>query len=272
MSKPRAFDVGFVGAGNMATALARGVLGASLVEPARLCASDVNSGRRDAFREATAAVAVENNVELVRSCELVILAVKPQVADEVLTEIGPELRRSQILVSIVAGLSSSQVESLCTDPVPVVRVMPNTPALVGLGMSALAAGKHATDEHLTRVQDLFDAVGKTVVLNEDLFDALTAVSGSGPAYFFYLIESLAAAAVAEGLSADVAWTLARQTALGAATLADQSTEPVEELRRRVTSPGGTTEAALRVMSEAGFKNIVLRTVQAAARRSRELGK
>lgn len=272
MSKSRAYTIGFVGAGNMATALARGVIGANLADPARVCGSDVNPERRSAFVTATGAVALEENVETVHCSDVVVLAVKPQVADEALKEIGPELVRSQVLVSIAAGVSSAHIETFLVEPVPVVRVMPNTPALVGLGMSALAAGRHATDEHVSRVRGMFEAVGEVVVVNEDALDAVTAVSGSGPAYFFTLIECLAAAGIAEGLSAEVSWKLARQTALGAATLADASDEALEELRRRVTSPGGTTEAALKVMAEAGFRNIIQRAVQAAAKRSRELGK
>ena len=138
-------------------------------------------------------------------------------------------------------------------------------------MSAIASGRHATAGDVARVRKLLEAVGKTVEVSEDMMEAVTAVSGSGPAYFFYMIECLAAAGIAEGLSSEVSWKLARQTALGAARLASESEEPLEELRRRVTSPGGTTEAALDALNSAGFRSAVLKAVQAAVKRGRELG-
>lgn len=266
------YRIGFVGAGNMATALARGILAAGLATADQLAASDPSPERRHAFREATGATVLSGNASLVRGSRMVVLAVKPQVSEAVLTEIGPLLKHAQLVVSIVAGLSVGRIESFLTGPVPVLRVMPNTPALVRRGMSALAPGTHARPEHLEEVRKLLRAVGEVVTVPEEAMDAVTAVSGSGPAYFFYFIEALAAAGIGEGLAPEVAWTLARQTALGAAELACRSAEPVEKLRVQVTSPGGTTEAAIRTFAEGGFKEIVLRAVQAAAKRSRELGK
>jgi len=272
MDQQKRYAIGFIGAGNMATALARGVIAAGLVEPMNLCASDVSEQNRSTFVQKTGAVGRSSNLDVVMNSQMIVLAVKPQVIDNVLQEVGPRLKRPQRVVSIAAGVSTARVEKHCADAVSVIRVMPNTPALVGLGMSAISRGKHANDEDIARVRRVFEAVGQVVEVDEKQMEAVTAVSGSGPAYFFYMIESLAAAGLAEGLPEETAWTLARQTALGAATLASRSEEPVEELRRRVTSPGGTTEAAIRVMTEAGFRDIVLKAVQAAANRGRELGK
>ena len=272
MRQGMAFDIGFIGAGNMATALARGVIRAGVAEPGRVCASDVSPERRAGFVKATGAVGLESNVEAVESSEMVVIAVKPQMVDEVLGEVGKRFVRSQVVVSIAAGIGTGHIELFCGEPVGVVRVMPNTPALVGEGMTAIAPGRYATKEQLERVRGLFEAVGQVVEVEEGQMEAVTAVSGSGPAYFFYMMECLAGGAIAEGLSPEVAWQLTRQTAVGAAVLADESEETVEELRRRVTSPGGTTEAAIGVMNEAGFRGIVQKAVQTAAKRARELGR
>jgi len=262
--------IGFLGAGNMAEALARGLL-AGGVPPSLLLACDVAEPRRKVFEEALRVRATNDQRRLVAESDVVILAVKPQNVSEVLAIIsGPS--RAKLFISICAGVSTAFIEKELGDAPRVIRAMPNTPMLVGAGAAALARGKYSADEDLAVARALFETSAKVIVVKEALMDAVTAVSGSGPAYFFYLVEALAQAGVKLGLPKDSAVALARQTAFGAGKLLVQSPDAPEELRRKVTSPGGTTFAAIAKMEEAGLKEIVIRAVEAAAARSKELGR
>lgn len=205
------------------------------------------------------------------SAAVVIVAVKPQGMDELLGQIAASVGQGQLVISIAAGVSSATIEAGLSPGVPVVRCMPNTPALVGEGVTALAPGKHANGEHLALAQEVLGAVGLTAIVTEADIDAVTGVSGSGPAYVFLLAEAMQEAAVAEGLSPDAAELLVGQTIKGAGALMMSSPKSAAELRQQVTSPNGTTEAALLSFENAGFRRIVRAAVAAATVRSKELG-
>ncbi|MFO7899558.1 MAG: pyrroline-5-carboxylate reductase [Planctomycetota bacterium] len=262
--------LGFIGAGNMATALCRGVVGAGLVPGDEVLAGDPDAARRAAFEEATGARTTPDNPEACRA-ERLVLAVKPQVMPTVLAELGPLLGADRLVISIAAGIPAAQIEAACEAPVRVVRAMPNTPMLVGAGAAALCKGAHATDADLARAAELFAACGLVLeVDNEEQIHAVTALSGSGPAYVFLLAELMARAGEELGLAGADAVALANQTVLGAGRMLAESAEPAAELRRRVTSPGGTTEAALRSMNENHVLESVVQAIHRACRRSQEL--
>jgi pyrroline-5-carboxylate reductase len=267
------YKLGFVGAGNMAEAIARAILSAGLYRANELLASDPAEARRRLFQEQLNIKAVGDNGPVAQSCGAILLAVKPQNVAQALAELSGHLQANAVVISIAAGISTEYIAgTLGSQPCRIVRVMPNTPMLAGAGMSVLAAGKNAKQEDLALARGIFDAGGQTLVLDESLMDAVTAVSGSGPAYFFYVAEALVAGGVEAGLGEADALTLARQTMLGAAQLLQKSGEPPVELRRKVTSRGGTTEAAIRVMEQAGLAEAVRRAVLAATERSRQLGR
>lgn len=262
-------SLGVIGVGNMGGALLRGVAGSRVRKPSDVIAYDVDRARlADAC--AAAGVAAAKSMAGVCAARTVLLAVKPQVMSEVLAEVAPALHRPVRVISIAAGVRCGTIEEALGGRVPVLRVMPNTPALVGEGAAALCGGRWASPSDLRIAAKLLAAVGKVFVVDEGMMDAVTALSGSGPAYFFLLMEAMAAAGVELGLPADVAAALAVQTALGAGRLAAESPDGPAELRRRVTSPGGTTEAALRVFAEGGFERLVSAAMKAARDRSVEL--
>jgi len=206
------------------------------------------------------------------ACRRVVLAVKPQSIGRVLDEIAPAVKPDTTVISIAAGISTSVLDDRLGGSGCIVRVMPNTPMLVGCGISAICAGPRARQEDLDFTQSLFAASGSTVLVDEQMMDAVTAVSGSGPAYFFYLVEAMIAAGVAEGLSNEVAALLATQTCIGAGKLLAESGQPPEELRERVTSPGGTTQRAIETLEACRVTEALVRAVRAAAERSRQLAK
>lgn len=263
--------IGFVGAGMMAAALIGGALRESLVPPGCIIASDVSAARRSEVAAAYGVEVTGDNRRVVEASHLVVLAVKPQHAAEVLSEIGPALTVRHVVLSIMAGVSTAAVESHLAPGVPVVRAMPNTACLVGAGASAVARGRHATAEHAELAATLLRATGHVVYVDERLMDAVTGLSGSGPAYVFTVIESLADGGVAEGLPRKVALELAAQTVLGAAKLVLETGEHPAVLRDRVTSPAGTTAEGLLVLEERGVRSAFQGAVRAASRRSKALG-
>jgi len=263
------YELGLIGAGNMAEAIVRGVLGCGLIEPRRIIAADPSAARREVF----AGLGVEITADNAAACdaEVVLLAVKPQVMDAVLTPLAGKVGADSRVITIAAGISTRFVADRLGGDVRVVRVMPNTPMLVGRGASGLAAGRHATPEDLARAEAIFAAAGTTVLVDESLIDAITAVSGSGPAYFFYVVEAIVAAAKTIGLDESQALTLAAQTMAGAAEMLAQTGKSPADLRRAVTSPGGTTAAAIQVFDDAKVGEAIVNAVAAAHRRAGELG-
>lgn len=268
-----AHELGIIGAGNMAEAIARGVLRAGLLRPADLIAADVSAQRRDLFERDLHVRATGDNAEAARDARRVLLSVKPQQMAQVLAGLGAAMRPDCLVVSIAAGISTGYIERHLGGGRAwrVVRAMPNTPMLVGEGMAALAPGSHATPADVADARRLFESAAAVVEVTEDKLDAVTALSGSGPAYVFYLVEHMIRAGVELGLTPGQARELATRTALGAAKMLAGSADPPEELRRRVTSPGGTTQAAITQMEESGVGPAMVAAIRAADRRSRELG-
>lgn len=264
-------SIGFVGAGNMAEAIAGALIKAELAKPAQIVAADAVADRREVFA-ALGCTAVPANDEVAGRCDLLFLAVKPQQMRAVAEGLRDALRPGALVVSIAAGVSTGQLAGWLPAGCRVVRVMPNTPLMVGYGVTGFALGPHATEADAALVQTVFAAAGVAVRVGcEEELHAITALSGSGPAYVFRFVESLEEAGVGVGLSADAARVLAAGTVLGAATLLLQSGEEPGTLRERVTSPGGTTAAALASLERDDFVDIVVRAVRAAHARSIELG-
>ena len=262
--------IGTIGAGNMATALLEGLL-ATGIAPARLWASDTDAAKLQVLASKGIQTSTDN-LRLVTACDVVILAVKPQVMGNVVEPLRSALAGKRVLlISVAAGIPCSKLTGWTSPEQAVVRCMPNTPALVQAGASALFANAQVSPDQKATALAILQAVGLACWLeSETQMDAVTALSGSGPAYFFLMLEALQAAGVQLGLSADVARMLAQQTAYGAAKLALASDVDAAELRRRVTSPGGTTEAAIRQFESEQFRDIVARALGKAAARSAEL--
>jgi len=271
-SKEFRFKVGFVGAGNMAEAICRSLIHEAFYKPTTLAAYDPSEERRKYFHDTLGIYINKDNAELVERSEYILLAVKPQIMEKVLAEIKPAIGPGQTIISIAAGISMGYIETTLDRSIPVIRVMPNTPLMVGTGTVALCKGKYASEAHLDFARSLFASSAVTSIVDESLIDAVTAVSGSGPAYFFYLVEAMVQAGVELGLSREDALKLSANTALGSAKMMMQLADPPEELRRKVTSPGGTTEAAIKVMDQANMKQTIVAALHAAAHRSKELGK
>jgi pyrroline-5-carboxylate reductase len=263
--------IGFLGTGNMAEALIKGLTVAGVVEPKQIHGSDPRRDRCNELRERYGIHVTTHNEDVVRHAEIVVLSVKPQILPKVCDEVAPHLKPHALVISIAAGIPLSVLERHLPKGTRVVRTMPNTPALVGAGATAIAAGPHARDEDLEAAQRIFDAVGKSVVLEEAQLDAVTGLSGSGPAYVFLIIEALSDAGVKMGLSRYNAQALAAQTVLGSAKLLLETNEHPGRLKDMVTSPGGTAIAGLHTLEAGGLRTTLINAVEAATVRSRELG-
>ena len=264
------YQLGIIGAGHMAEALLRGAVGANVIDRSAVLAADPSLDRRRLLTSDLGITCVEDNASAA-ACRRVLLAVKPQVMEAVLADIAPAVDAAATVISIAAGIRTAFIRDRLGGKGRIVRVMPNTPMLVGAGAAALCVGAGADESDLTWAERLFAACGSTVRVTEPMIDAVTAVSGSGPAYFFYLVEAMVEAGLAEGLSADTALALAVQTCTGAGRLLAESGEKPEVLRARVTSPNGTTQAAIEALDAAGVKDALVAAVRRAAERSRELG-
>lgn len=262
--------IAVIGAGNMGEALVRGLLVSKAIEPHQLIAADVRAHRLEQFSTQFGIEVVDDNSAAVADADIVLLAVKPQQMAEVLRGLRGRIPREKLLISIAAGIPTSKIELELGDGTRVVRVMPNTPAQIGEGAAALCKGRHATDEDLAAANAILSAVGITVSTDEVHLDAVTALSGTGPAYVFLIAEAMIKAGTEVGLSQELARKLTLQTIIGAAKLLLQSGEEPAELRRKVTSPNGTTEAAMKVMTEGRLVEVFIEAVKAAASRSREL--
>jgi pyrroline-5-carboxylate reductase len=259
----------FVGAGNMAEAIARALVARAPDAAGRLSACDPSPARRALFLSQLGIRTTENATELDADVDWVILAVKPQSMAEALQACALRFRRASYL-SIAAGVKTASIEAV-VGPRPVVRAMPNTPLMLGCGATALAAGAHAGPDDLVLARAIFESSGVVVDVREDQMNAVTALSGSGPAYFFLLVEQMVRAGVEMGLAPDVAHSLASQTALGAGRMLRESKDAPAELRRKVTSPGGTTQAAVEHMLAHQFGSTVVEALKRAEHRGRELG-
>lgn len=260
--------VTFIGAGNMARALLAGLLDSGF-DPGRLAASDPDATQRQHI-EALGIAAHADNAPAIAGADAVVLAVKPQIMKTVLTGLTT-LAPGQLLISIAAGVPIAAMEAVLGRPQPIVRCMPNTPALLRQGVTALVANRHASSGQQQLAGKILDAAGTIHWLTDEAqLDAVTAVSGSGPAYFFYLLEAMISAGEALGLSRSLATSLATETALGAARMAREGDLDPAQLRRNVTSPGGTTERAIGVMDDARVSDALITAMKQAAVRSQEL--
>jgi pyrroline-5-carboxylate reductase len=264
-------NIALIGGGNMGEAMLAAVLAKSLAQPASISVSDVSSSRRDYLKKQYSVKVTADNVAAVSDKDVVILAVKPQNLSEVLKEFRGKIESSQLLLSIIAGAKIKTISG-GLDHSAVVRAMPNTPARVGEGMSVWTAAPAVTEERKQSAKAILGAMGRELyVADESYLDMATAVSGSGPAYFFLMVEALVEAAIEIGLPRDKAQELVVQTMLGSAKFIERSGEAPAELRKRVTSPGGTTAAALAQFEKGNFSELVRRAVKAAYERAKELG-
>lgn len=262
--------IAFIGAGNMGEALIRGLLARKAVHAQQLVATDVRPDRLEHFEQTFGIHAKMDNAVAVKEADIVVLAVKPQQMSEVLAGFRASMSPDKLVISIAAGIPTRKIEAALGGKARVIRVMPNTPALVSAGAAGLSKGAHATEADLVTAESILGAVGITVRVPEDLIDAVTALSGSGPAYVFFVTEAMIAAGVKAGLTPELAKKLAIQTVHGAAKLMVETGEAPESLRRMVTSPGGTTEAAIKVMTDRKLMEIFRDAIAAATRRGKEL--
>ncbi|RZB30798.1 MAG: pyrroline-5-carboxylate reductase [Desulfobacteraceae bacterium Eth-SRB1] len=273
---------GFIGAGNMGEAFVGAIIKSNLLSPSMIYVSDINEERLAVFRSNYGISAANDNVKLFSKCDIVILAVKPQHIYKVLIEITNQkdymIPAKKLIISIAAGIPLQKIEDLLYTPLdeksrtklPIIRVMPNTPALVLSGISGMSANKYASVEDVNIVKTLLEAMGKVLEFNENDLDAVTALSGSGPAYVFYFIESMIEGGINAGLDPNDAYTLTIATLKGSLALMEKLNESPETLRKKVTSPGGTTEAAFEILENNGVKQNIIDAIAAAALRSKKL--
>ena len=264
--------IGVIGAGKIGSAIARGIIRAGLVNKESVMSSDVSDELRQAIARDLDIKVTPDNGALCDFAEIIILAVKPQIVDPVAREIAKKLGKSKLLVSVAAGVPLGRIETHLERGARVVRVMPNIPCVIGAGAAGFAGGGHATAADLEKVGAILNSFGVGLAVEEKYLDAVTGLSGSGPAYVFLFMEALADGGVQVGLSRDVALKLAMQTVYGAARMALESNKHLSELKDEVTSPGGTTIAGLYAMEQNGFRGTVMDAVVSATRRSQELGK
>lgn len=268
---PAKLTIGFLGAGKMATALANGFIRAGLVTPRQVIASDPSARARSAFAKATGARIAGTNTDVAQVAQVLFLAVKPDQVGAVLSEIRNDFSPRHLLISIAAGVPLAKLEAGLSANARLIRVMPNTPALIGASASAYALGKSAQPRDGELVQKLLSAVGVAFQLKESLLDAVTGLSGSGPAYIYLIIEALSDGGVAAGLPRDVATRLAAQTALGSARMVLETGYHPGALKDMVTSPGGTTIEGLHELEKGKLRGTLISAVRAATEKSKRLG-
>ncbi len=265
-------NVGFIGAGNMGEALIRGMLTKNVVQANQIIAYDVAAERLEYIRK-TYSVEIGSDLgDMAGRSQTIVLAVKPQSVSEALAAIRSSMTPDKLLISICAGVTIGTLEGGLPEGSRVIRVMPNTPALIGRGAAALCKGSHATEQDLKTAREIFDAVGISVTVEEKMMDAVTGLSGSGPAYVFLFIEALSDGGVNMGLARDVSTKLAIQTVLGSAHMVTELQKHPAVLKEMVTSPGGTTIAGLHAMENGRLRGVVMDAIRDATLRSHELGK
>ncbi|MDP2861759.1 MAG: pyrroline-5-carboxylate reductase [Desulfobacterales bacterium] len=275
---------GFIGAGNMAEAFIGAVIRAGIIPSTMIYASDVNSERLNMLKKTYGVSVTDDNFKVFSMCDIVVLAVKPQQMSDVLSHITSRneygIERRKIIISIAAGVTLGKLESFLYTPLekeksgklPIIRVMPNTPALVLAGISGMTPNRNAVPDDISTARTILEAMGKVIEFKEEALDAVTALSGSGPAYVFYLVESMIQGGIDMGLDPYDASILTLTTLKGSVALIEEMGESPELLRRRVTSPGGTTEEAFKVLEKKRVKETIIEAMAAAARRSKELSR
>jgi len=264
-------QVGILGTGNMGEALIHGLLHGHLCRPDQIFCSDVRPERLKVIREKYGVKTTSHNTEVVKQSDIIILSVKPQIMKQVVDEIAKYLDLSKLIISIAAGVPLDAIEACARKDLKLIRVMSNICVSVREGVSAIAGGKHAQKEDLTMAKTIFDSVGKSLFIDEYLLDAVTGLSGSGPAYIFLIIDALADAGVKVGLSRDDALILASQTLLGSAKMLLDTGEHPGKLKDMVTTPGGTAISGLHTLEEGGLRTTLMNTVEVATQKSKALG-
>ena len=274
--------IGFIGAGNMGEAFVGAIIKSNILPPSMIYVSDINEKRLSVLRSSYGISVLSDNVKLFSICDIIVLAVKPQHIEQVLSQITRQkdykIHNPKLVVSIAAGIPLRKIEAILYTPLdeksriklPIIRVMPNIPALVLAGMAGMSANRHASDDDVKIVRSILEVMGEVIEFNEEDLDAVTALSGSGPAYVFYFIESMIEGGICVGFEPNDAATLTIVTLKGAVKLMEELNESPELLRRKVTSPGGTTEAALKVLDKNQVKQSIIEAIAAAAKRSKEL--
>jgi pyrroline-5-carboxylate reductase len=263
--------IAFLGAGNMAEALIKGLLRAGTARPEGIIATGRRTERLEELQRTYGIRTTQDNLAAAREAEIVVLSVKPQAMDKLVIQVAPALDHRKLVISVAAGVPIAALERRLGAGARIIRTMPNTPSLVGAGACALSRGEHASEEDLAVASRIFQSVGITTVVEENLLDAVTGLSGSGPAYVFLVIEALSDAGVKVGLPRYTALKLAAQTVLGAAHLLIETQAHPGQLKDQVTSPGGTAIAGLHTLEAGGLRTTLINAVEAATRRARELG-
>jgi pyrroline-5-carboxylate reductase len=264
--------IAFLGGGNMAEALIKGLIASGTAKPDKILAADVLAERLEYLRKNYDIIIQKTNKDAACEADIIILSVKPQVIEKILAEIAPVVDDKKLIISIAAGVPLAKVENALKKGSRVVRVMPNTPSLVLAGVAALAAGNDATSKDVSFAKGIFDSVGRSVIVEEKHMDAVTGLSGSGPAYVFMIIDALSDAGVKVGLPRQLALELAAQTVYGSAKMVLETKEHPAKLRDMVTSPGGTTIEGLHALEKGKLRATLMNAVEAATARSKELGK
>lgn len=263
--------IAFIGAGAMAEAVVAGLVNTKFIEKQQIYVSNKeNKERLKELHEKYGVTGSLDKKEVLTDADIVFLATKPHDMESALTEVKDLIQKDQIIISVVAGLSTSFIEKIIGKSVPVIRSMPNTSATIALSATAISKGKYATDEHVEIAKKIFQSVGTVSVVQENDMHMVTALSGSGPAYVYYLVEAMEAVAKEAGLDEQVAKDLITQTIIGAGNMLQQSKDPASVLRENVTSPNGTTAAGLQALRDHDFQRAVKTCVKSAAARSREL--
>jgi pyrroline-5-carboxylate reductase len=263
--------IGIIGCGNMGSTIAKGLIKKNLFNNRDVFICDKDKKKVAQLRKEIKATSMCPSSELAKKADIIILAVKPKDFDRILKKIARMVGTKKLVISVAAGISTSHIEYFL-GPAPVIRVMPNLAVIVETGMSALCKGRFAKKQHLSLTEKIFRSIGKTVVVPETLMNAVTAVSGSGPAYIFEVMEDMIKAAMKAGLSKDISEELVKQTVFGSAKMVIAGKEAPSVLRDRVTSPGGTTEAALKHLKKHHFAAVLIEAIQKAKRRAKELGR
>lgn len=266
----------FYGAGSMAEAIARGIINQELIPTKQI--SMLNRSNKERQQElhiqygVQTAMQGKSNEEYIKEASIIFLAMKPKDAVAALRELKPLLRKDALVISVIAGLSISAMEKLLGNEVAIVRTMPNTSSTIGLGATGISYSEAVTEQQRFMTETMFESIGICVVIEENLQDAVTSISGSGPAYFYYMMETMMKGAERAGLTAEQAKLLVVQTALGAASMVNTTDEAPAELRRKVSSPNGTTQAAIETMAAGNFEESVLAGIKRCAERAQEIGK
>lgn len=265
--------IAFIGAGSMTEAIISGMLNKNFLDSKQIHVINKNNKERlDYLSEHFKINCVQEKSDLIKDADIIVLSMKPYDLKEALLTYKEMIKENQLIISVVAGISTTHISTLLGNNAPVIRAMPNTSASIGYAATAVAKGSYATDNHLQASIELFQTIGTTVVSKEEDLHAVTAVSGSGPAYVYYLVEAMEQAAVEIGLNKETAMDLIVQTVIGAGEMLKQSGESAATLRKKVTSPSGTTEAGVKTLQKHGFAESIIECIKSAQARSIELGK